>query len=127
MVIVVFVISILYQSFFAPATFNTLPANINRDVAYQKYEEGVFILDVRDHEEWVEYHIPGATLIPLDELESRTSEIPFDQEVLVICSLSIRSRTGRNTLLAAGHTRVSSITGGLVRRDAAWYPVVTGE
>ena len=78
--LVIFAIFIAQQSLSAPATFNTLPANITRDLAYQKYEEGVFILDVRDPEKWAESHIPGSTLIPLDELESRTSEIPFDQE-----------------------------------------------
>ena len=125
-VAIISVIMILSLSFSVPGISNSLPANINRSLVYQKYKEGVFILDVRDPEEWAESHIPGSTLIPLDELESRTGEIPFDQEIIVICSHSIRSRTGRDLLLGAGHTRVSSIIGGLIGWNAAGYPIVTG-
>lgn len=126
-ILIIIIFLVAHPSFFAPSTLNTVPANINRDVAYQKHKEGVFILDVRSQEEWAEYHIPGSVLVPLEELEFRTSEIPFDQEVLVICSHSIRSRSGRNTLLEAGHTQVSSITGGFILWNKSGYPIVTGE
>ncbi|MCK5783753.1 MAG: rhodanese-like domain-containing protein, partial [Desulfobacterales bacterium] len=100
-----FAIFMAYPSF--SASNNTLPNKISNDLAYQKYEKGVFVLDVRDPEEWAEYHIPNTTLIPVGELEARVNEIPFDQEVLVICSHGFRSKNGRDILLAAGHTQVS--------------------
>ena len=126
-ILIIIIFLVAHPSFFAPSTLNTVPSNINRDVAYQKHKEGVFILDVRSQEEWAEYHIPGSFLVPLEELEFRTSEIPFDQEVLVICSHSIRSQSGRNTLLEVGHTQVSSITGGFILWNKSGYPIVTGE
>ena len=115
------------QSGSTSPTINALPAEINTELAYQKYEEGAFLLDVRTPEEWVTYHVPGATLIPLDELEARVSEVPTDQEVIVICNSGNRSQVGRDILLQAGHTSVTSIAGGIIGWDTAGHPTVTGE
>ena len=104
-------------------TINTLPDKIDKNTAYEKYQEGVFILDVRNPDEWAEYHIPNTVLIPRDELEARVDETPFDQEVLVICSHGFRSQAGRDILRSAGHTQVSSITGGIRGWKSAGYPV----
>jgi len=43
----------------------------------------VFILDVRND---VESKIKGAAHIPLDQLESRLSEVPRDREIITYCS-----------------------------------------
>ena len=123
-IIAIFVAS---QSSSAPAKVNALPAEINTGLAYDKYEEGAFLLDVRTPEEWIEYHVPGATLITLDQLEARVNEVPFDQEVIIICRSGNRSQVGRDILLAAGHTNVTSIAGGIKGWDAAGYPTVTGK
>ncbi|RLD06598.1 MAG: hypothetical protein DRI32_02345, partial [Chloroflexi bacterium] len=77
-------------------TTNSLPAEINTGMAYQKVEEGAFLLDVRTQEEWIESHVEGATLIPLDELEARISEVPTDREVVVICHSGNRAKVGRD-------------------------------
>ena len=49
------------------------------DMAYQIREYGAFLLDVRTIEEWNEAYIPGAFLIPLDDLQVRIEELPEDQ------------------------------------------------
>lgn len=109
------------------ATVNSLPAEINTGMAKQKFDEGTFMLDVRTPEEWEEYHVEGATLIPLDELEARFSEVPADQEVIVICNSGNRSVVGRDILLQAGHSSVTSIAGGIQGWMSAGYPTVSGE
>jgi phage shock protein E len=91
-----------------------------------KGDQGAFILDVRTPEEWEEYHIADSTLIPLDELEARVDEVPRDQEVVVVCRSGNRSQQGRDILLNAGFTDVSSMKGGLVDWQAQSYPVVVG-
>ena len=106
---------------------NSLPADINTAMGYQKFEEGAFLLDVRTEEEWEEYHIDGATMIVLDQLESRVNEVPFDQEVIIICNSGNRSIVARDILLAAGHTSVSSILGGIQGWMAAGHDVVSGK
>ena len=103
-----------------------LPAEISVDEAYAKYEAGTFLLDVRTPEEWVDYHAPNTTLIPLDELEARVAEVPSDQEVVVVCRSGNRSQIGRDILKQAGHTQVSSMTGGLKAWQSAGYPITSG-
>lgn len=45
----------------------------------------VTVLDVRPKDEFQLGHLPGAVNIPLDELESRLSEIDYTQEVIAYC------------------------------------------
>ncbi len=47
--------------------------------AYAKYQQGAFFLDVRDQDEWDQVHIAGSTLIPLNQLQDRLTELPKDQ------------------------------------------------
>jgi hypothetical protein len=42
--------------------------------AYAKFQQGVFILDVRSQEEWDQFHIAGSTLIPLDQLPRKSDK-----------------------------------------------------
>ena len=104
------------------AAAGALPMEINVDDAYQLVEDGAFLLDVRTQGEWDEFHAPQATLIPLDELASRVSEIPTDQDVVVICRSGNRSQVGRDTLLDAGFTSVTSVAGGMNDWRSAGYP-----
>jgi rhodanese-related sulfurtransferase len=94
--------------------------------AFAKYEQGVFLLDVRDQEEWDSFHAPDTTLIPLDQLPDRVNELPKDQEIVVICRSGNRSQEGRDILLKAGFTNVSSMAGGLNEWRSAGYPTVSG-
>ncbi len=91
--------------------------------AYAKYQEGVFVLDVRTQEEWDQAHIADTTLIPLDELPNRINEIPVGQEIVVICNSGNRSSVGRDILLDAGFKQVTSSEGGLQAWDAMHYPL----
>ena len=110
----------------AVATTNSLPAEINTEMGYQKFQEGAFLLDVRTQPEWEEYHVDGATMVVLDELESRVNEVPFDQEVIIICNSGNRSQVARDILLQAGHTSVTSISGGIQGWMAAGHEVISG-
>jgi predicted ribosomally synthesized peptide with SipW-like signal peptide len=101
----------------------SFPSEVSVDEAYQMYQDGDFVLDVRTQEEWDEFHVPGTTLIPLEELASRINEIPRDQDVLVVCRSGNRSQAGRDTLLDAGFERVTSMTGGLNAWRDAGYPI----
>ncbi len=104
-----------------------LPLTVNVDEAYELRENGAFVLDVREFNEWEEVHIPDATLIPLAELESRLDELPKDQDILVVCRSGNRSATGRDILLNAGFTNVTSLSGGMIDWVASSYEVVSSE
>ena len=85
-------------------------------------QSGTFVVDVRTQEEWDEYHAPNTTLIPLDQLPNRLSEVPKDKEILVVCRSGNRSQQGRDILLSAGYN-ATSMTGGLKEWYAKGYPI----
>jgi len=102
------------------------PREISVEQAAAERDSGAFILDVRQPEEWNEFHIPGSTLIPLGELAARVDELPRDQEIVVVCRSGNRSAQGRDILLDAGFTQVTSMAGGVTQWRAAGYPTVSG-
>lgn len=103
-----------------------MPREISVADAQSKQALGAFVLDVRTVEEWNEAHLSGATLIPLDQLERRLEEVPRDREIVVMCRSGNRSATGRDILLNAGFTQVTSMAGGIRDWMAAGYPTVSG-
>jgi len=103
-----------------------LPAEITVAQAVEKQKSGAFILDVREPSEWTQLHIQGATLIPLGSLPNRLAEVPKDRPVVVVCRTGHRSAQGRDILLQAGYTQVTSMTGGLTEWQAQGLPVATG-
>jgi rhodanese-related sulfurtransferase len=99
------------------------PTEISPAQAYQKYQQGAFFLDVRSQEEWNQVRIARSTLIPLNELQSRLSEVPRDQDVVVVCLSGKRSKEGMTILQQAGFSRAACMTGGLNAWKAAGYPL----
>ena len=104
----------------------SLPMEISVSEAATKRDQGAFILDVRQPEEWNEYHIPGSTLIPLGDLPNRLNEVPKDKEVVVVCRSGNRSQEGRNILLNNGFSGVTSMSGGLKAWAAEGFETVSG-
>jgi rhodanese-related sulfurtransferase len=100
-----------------------LARDITVQEAYQKYQSGTLVVDVRTQEEWDAYHAPNTTLIPLDQLPNRLSELPKDKEILVICHSGNRSKQGRDILVNAGYN-AASINGGLLAWIAQNYPLI---
>jgi rhodanese-related sulfurtransferase len=99
-----------------------LAREVSTDEAYQMYQSGAFVVDVRTQEEWNEYHVPNTTLIPLDQLPGRLNEIPKDRKIVVVCRSGNRSQQGRDILLTAGYN-VTSMAGGLKEWYAKGYSI----
>lgn len=103
------------------------PANapeIGTAEAYSLYQKGeTFFVDVREQDEWDAVHIPNTTLIPLGQVASRLSEIPKDKNIVVVCRSGNRSQSGRDILLQAGYTNVTSMAGGITDWTKQGYPV----
>ncbi len=116
---------VIYQSI-QPAAV-TLPAEISVAQAAEKRDQGAFILDVREPAEWQQFHIPGATLIPLGELPNRLNEVPKDKPIVVVCRTGHRSAQGRDILLNAGFPRVTSMAGGVTQWQAQGLAIATGQ
>jgi rhodanese-related sulfurtransferase len=105
----------------------SLPAEITVDQAAKMRDQGAFMLDVREPNEWTQFHIPGATLIPLGSLPGRLNEVPKDRDVVVVCRTGHRSAQGRDILLNSGFTKVTSMAGGVTQWQAQGLPIATGQ
>ena len=92
-------------------------------VASVKDQPDVYLIDVREQWEYDEGHIPGVTLIPMNEVPNRLTEIPTDQEVIVTCRSGNRSGQVTNYLRQQGFDNVHNMSGGIVEWEAAGYPV----
>ncbi len=61
----------------------------------------LLVLDVRTPEEFNQGHVPGALLIPVQELKNRLGEIPADRPVLVVCRTGRRAQAAYDILAEA--------------------------
>lgn len=110
----------------AATTGEALPREVTVAQAAELRDNGAFVLDVREPAEWEAGHVPDSVHIPLAQLSSRMSEIPTDQQVVVICRSGNRSAQARDLLLNAGYSNVTSVAGGIVDWQAQGQPVTTG-
>ncbi|MCR4676695.1 MAG: rhodanese-like domain-containing protein [Sphaerochaetaceae bacterium] len=76
-------------------------------------ESSYVILDVRTQEEYEESHIPGAVVLPYDEVPSRAQDLLKDknQLILVYCRSGNRSRKASQSLVNLGYKNVVEFGG----------------
>lgn len=86
--------------------------------------EDLFLLDVREPDEYVNEHIEGAVNIPQAEIASRLHEIPRDREIVVACQVGGRSLRAAQFLAQAGYSGVTSLRGGTEGWRGAGHPTV---
>lgn len=103
---------------------NALAPSIDVQTAYAaRSNPTVFMLDVREPDEYDAGHIPGITLIPMGEIPDRLSEIPTDVPVIVTCRTGNRSGQVVDFLREQGFTNVHNMDGGIVAWQKAGYEV----
>jgi rhodanese-related sulfurtransferase len=76
--------------------------------------EPMVVLDVREADEWLEGHIPGARHIPLGELPLRLAELDPSVETIVVCHSGVRSARACQFLAAHGF-RAVNMAGGMLQ------------
>ena len=76
-------------------------------------QEGYVILDTRTQEEYDEGHIPGAILIPYDEILTKAESVLKDknQLILVYCRSGRRSKLAAEDLVKLGYTNIKEFGG----------------
>jgi len=72
---------------------------------------GATLVDVRSPGEHARGAIPGALLVPVDELRDRLDEIP-DGPLVVHCAVGVRAHTAVRILRQRGRTDVRNLDGG---------------
>lgn len=71
------------------------------------------LLDVRQPGEYRLGHLPGARLIPVDELPDRLTELPSRKPIIVYCATGMRSRAAATLLKRGGFLEVYGLKGGI--------------
>ena len=86
--------------------------------------DDIYLLDVREDDEWTAGHAPGAVHIPLGELGGRASQVPKDRPVYVICRAGSRSAYAAQAL-GAGGWDVTNVSDGMQGWESAGRPMVS--
>ena len=71
-------------------------------------KDKMYFVDCREQEEWDEAHIPGATLIPLSEFQTKFESVLTnkDAEIVIQCKSGKRSMNACMFLLSKGYNNL---------------------
>ncbi|MGE0243225.1 MAG: rhodanese-like domain-containing protein [Nitrososphaeraceae archaeon] len=94
------------------------PIELKKDLdsgTHDQSHDRPFLLDVRESNEYAEWHIDNSVNIPLGELtkEEKLSQIPKDKEIITICPHGNRATVGRYLMERYGYN-AKVLEGGLV-------------
>ena len=83
------------------------------------------IVDVRGEDEFngILGHIPGATLLPLPELEARADELDRDRPIVSVCRSGARSAQATVLLRKQGFENVANLSGGMLSWRAQRFSI----
>lgn len=84
----------------------------------------LFLLDVREPDEFADWNIEGSQNIPLGELSKSLDQIPFDRKVVAICPHGNRSKIAKFIMQSYGYDIVS-LEGGLKAWSTALEHTIT--
>ncbi len=99
---------------------------ISVDELADRLDASAVVVDVRQPDEYLGGHVPGAVLIPLNDVPERFGELPTDREVLVVCRSGGRSYVASEFLVANG-VRAVNVAGGTLAWIESGREVVEGE
>lgn len=90
--------------------YDTIPA---ADWSTWTVENDAVILDVREPREWALGTLPDATLMSMNDIPTRMSELSTDQAILCVCRSGDRSNQVAAFLAHNGYSAVANMTGGM--------------
>lgn len=94
----------------------------------QQSGKDLCLIDVREVNEYIQAHVPGAKLITLSTIPSRSDEFPTEGDVYIICRSGGRSAQAIQFLEQNyGHQNLINVTGGTMAWIEENYPVEQGE
>jgi rhodanese-related sulfurtransferase len=107
-----------------PASTKARPAfqNIDPADAQALQAAGARVVDVRSRPEFERSHIPGAWLLPLDQLQRDRSLLPAAGPLIFVCEIGGRSAQAADLAAAAGRTDIFNLAGGMRAWRAAGLP-----
>ena len=101
-------------------------AAIRADELEPRWRSGdVQVLDVRERDEWDEFHLPGSVHVPYHEIPQRLNELDVARPIACLCSGGVRSGVAVGLLQREGIDAVHVLDGIEVWRRRG-YPVESG-
>ena len=82
------------------------------------------LIDVREADEYVTGHVPGATLMPMTRLTAHLGELDKTRPLYVVCASGNRSAAMTDLLVASGYDAYS-VTGGTTAWARSGRPLET--
>ena len=73
----------------------------------------LFLLDVREPNEFQYASIDSSVLIPLNQISQRIGELDKNLEIVVICHHGMRSQQAAHFLAQSGFNQVANLIGGI--------------
>lgn len=92
----------------------------------QEVPAGAQLIDIREVDEYSQWHAEGATNLPLSELQARYGELDLDSDIYLICLSGGRSARACAWLEQNGIDAINVKNGSAGWRDAG-LPIVEGE
>lgn len=119
------------EFFLEQLSFTINPDMLNK--ALNEYIDDIYILDVRDYENYIKGHIPYAVHIPMEQIEEHMKNLSKDKITIVYtyCPLCYRAKKAAYILADNGYP-VMELTGGfkgwkkrdfdIIENDMSDYP-----
>jgi rhodanese-related sulfurtransferase len=101
----------------------TAVPEIDPEEARRLADAGVFLLDVREDEEWAAGRAPDAVHVAMGSIADRIDVIPKDRTVVCVCRSGARSAAVTGALVDAGYD-ARNLAGGMLAWEASGFPVV---
>ncbi len=89
-------------------------------------DRGATVIDVREIDEYIDAHVAGVRLVPLDTIADALESIPRDETVYVICRSGARSQRAADFFVAHGLDAVS-VSGGTMAWIQRGLDYATGD
>ena len=77
--------------------------------------DDIQLIDVRETWEWQIARLPGAKLVPLSTFDSGSTAIDSEREVVLYCKVGARSMHAAQHLADRGFSKVTNLSGGILR------------
>ncbi len=88
------------------------PDDLQKYIA--EHREGTYqLIDIRQPEEYQEFHLPGSRLIPLPLLAESMKELDRTSDIIIYCAVGGRSLMAAHFLAVRGFDRVFQLQGGI--------------
>jgi rhodanese-related sulfurtransferase len=98
---------------------NVTSSNLFENISVQEVNKildaknKIILLDVRTPDEYAVEHIKGSTLIPVQELVNRLTELSPKKKIIVYCKAGKRSLSASEILANNGYKHVYNMEGGI--------------